>query len=312
MTTTVGALGADDCRQRLASPAGLPVRMGPFVMCMHTRLRDVAASVHRLYGDYELVQDGGFHSFDVEVGRRFRWRFWRPPLVDFRVEGDAPFNPLPGDQGFPLLEWGMNWCVYAMCHQYLVLHAAVLERGGRALLMPAASGSGKSTLTAALCLSGWRLLSDELALIDPADGTVRPIPRPVSLKNASIDVISRFAPGLAFGSRVEETSKGVVAHFAAPTAAVKAAHQPALPGWVVLPRYAADAEARLTPMTRAAAVIALAENAFNYDVYGREGFDLLCGVAGRSACFEFEYARLEDAVALFDEMARTPGPAVGG
>lgn len=309
--TTVGALGADVCRQRLASSQGLPVRTGPFVMRMRTRLDDVARSVHLLYRDYPVAPTADFHSFDVEVGHRFRWRFWRPPVVNFRVEGDTPFNPLPGDQGFPLLEWGMNWCIYAMCHQFLVLHAAVLERGGRALLMPAASGSGKSTLSAALCLSGWRLLSDELALIDPADGTVRPLPRPVSLKNASIDVISRFAPGLAFGSRVEETSKGVVAHFAAPTPAVQAADRPALPGWVVLPRYAAGARATLTPTTRAAAVVALAQNAFNYDVYGREGFDLLCGVAGRSSCFEFEYARLEDAVEVFDALAQAPGPSIG-
>jgi hypothetical protein len=43
----------------------------------------------------------------------------------------------------------------------------VLERGGRALLLPAPSGSGKSTLCAGLAFNGWRLLSDELALLDP-------------------------------------------------------------------------------------------------------------------------------------------------
>ena len=118
------------------------------------------------------------------------------------AHGDVPireharhFNPLPAEQAFPLLEWGLNWCVATQCHQYLILHAAVLERGGRALIMPAPPGSGKSTLCAALVARGWRLFSDELALIEIGGGQIVPLPRPISLKNESIDrIISGFWP----------------------------------------------------------------------------------------------------------------------
>ena len=83
-----------------------------------------------------------------------------------------------------MLEAGLNWCIGNLAHQYLVIHSATLERGGRALLMPAPPGSGKSTLCAALITRGWRLLSDEFALVDPATGLLVPVPRPVALKGA--------------------------------------------------------------------------------------------------------------------------------
>ena len=55
-------------------------------------------------------------------------------------------------------------------HQYLIIHAAVVEKNGLAAILPAPPGSGKGTLTAGSVLSGWRLLSDELTLIDRLSG----------------------------------------------------------------------------------------------------------------------------------------------
>ncbi|MBL8344515.1 MAG: HprK-related kinase A [Rubrivivax sp.] len=267
-------------------------------------LIDVAAAVTALYRHHTVVDGSGFVDFDVAVRRPNGFRaLWRPQVV-FEFEGEEPFNPLPGDQGFPLLEWGLNWCVYGLCHQHLTLHSAVLERSGRALLLPAPSGSGKSTLCAALVFSGWRLLSDELALITPDAGELLPLPRPVSLKNASIEVIQRFAPQVEFGSRVEETAKGVVAHFPPPAGAVRQSDERALPGWVVFPKYTSGAPARLVPMERSRTFMQLIENAFNYDIFGRDGFDLLCSVVDRSDCYTFEYSDLAEAVALFDRLSR--------
>ena len=44
------------------------------------------------------------------------------------------------------LRWTLNLCVFHQPSRDLVLHAAVVERDGRALIMPAVPGSGKSTL----------------------------------------------------------------------------------------------------------------------------------------------------------------------
>lgn len=303
MNPAVASLGAAGVTAALRSASGLALHMGPFVTRINSRLPAVATAVARLYGGHPLAAPDAFVDFQVGVRRPAGLRRWWKPQVVFNFEGEEPFNPLPGDQGFPLLEWGLNWCVYGMCHQYLILHAAVLERGGRALILPAPSGSGKSTLCAALLFSGWRLLSDELALVSPADASLTPIPRPVSLKNESIDVIRGFAPQVQFGSRVDDTAKGVVAHFPAPREALEQAGRNALPGWIVLPRYAAGQPARLQPIERARAFMHLVENAFNYDIYGAEGFELLAGVIHRSDCFSFEYSSVPEAVELFGRLA---------
>ena len=47
----------------------------------------------------------------------------------------------------------------------------------------------------------------------------------------------------------------------------------------------------------------LVENAFNYDVYGAAGFDLLASVVDHCDCYEFEYSDLTEAAALFSELA---------
>lgn len=303
MTTTLSQMGPQEAERKLRSTGGLRLHMGPFVASLRSPLRQVATSVSDLYANYPVAADDLFTDFHVGVKRPSGMRsLWKPQVV-FELDGHEPFNPLPGDQGFPLLEWGLNWCVYGMCHQYLILHAAVLERGGKALILPAPSGSGKSTLCAGLLFSGWRLLSDELAMICPRDGNLVPNPRPVSLKNESIDVIRKFAPGVRFGSQVKETSKGVVAHFPAPEEAVRHSALRAVPAWVVMPKYRAGQSAQLRPIERSRAFMQLIENAFNYDVFGAAGFSLLGSVLDRCDCFSFEYSSLPEAAALFSRLA---------
>ena len=286
-------------RQQLQG-AGLRLRTGPVVTSIRSRLDAVANGISLHYAEHSVEDPSGFADFHVSVQHPFGPRRWIAPQVVFHFDGTASFAPLPGDQGFPMLEWGLNWCVSSHCHQFLIIHAAVLERGGRALLLPAPSGSGKSTLCAGLAFNGWRLLSDELALLDPVQGSVTALPRPVSLKNESIEAIRSFAPEAIFGTVVRETVKGSVAYVKPPRAAVAGAAQPALPAWIVYPRFAAGAKAMLEPMPKARAFMDLVGCAFNYNVHGRQGFAALTRLVDTADCYAFSYGRLEDAVAIFD------------
>ncbi len=62
------------------------------------------------------------------------------------------------------------------------VHAAALQRAGRACLLVAPPGSGKSTTAWALTHHGFGYLSDELAPIDLATLTVLPYPHALCLK----------------------------------------------------------------------------------------------------------------------------------
>ena len=298
----VADLSDRELEQRLAGP-GLRLRTGPVVSRIHSRLPAIVRGIALHYADYPVEDDEGFADFRVRVGRPANLRRWVRAQAQFFVDGNLPFTPLPLDQAFPMLEWGLNWCVSAHCHQYLIVHSAVVEKAGRALVLPAPPGSGKSTLCAGLVNRGWRLLSDELVLIDLDSCRVVPLPRPVSLKNASIDVIRAFAPAAAMSAPVHDTTKGSVAHMRAPTDSVRRAMETARPGWMVLPRYRAGAAARLTPLSRGRALMQLADNAFNYSAHGRRGFELLASFVDQSDCYEFEYGDLDEATAVFDGLA---------
>ena len=286
----------------LAGP-GLRLRTGPVVTRIQSHLPEVARGVALHYAAHPVERPEGFADFHVRIAPPRNLRRWLRPQVLFQFDGAPPFLPLPADQAFPILEWGLNWCVSAHYHRHFILHAAVVERSGGALLLPAPPGSGKSTLCAGLLSRGWRLLSDELALIDPATGDVVPLPRPVSLKNASIEVIARFAPGAVLGPTVRDTLKGSVAHMTPPVDSVRRASEPARPRWVVLPRYEAGAVLRLEPLPRGRAFMQLVDSAFNYHLYGREGFEVLARMVETCACYQLAYGDLEDAVRACADLA---------
>ena len=291
--------------QHLLAGPGLRLRTGPVVSRIQSRLPAIVSGLALHYADYSIEDAESFADFHVRVGRPGNMRRWLRPQAQFFVDGQLPFAPLPLDQAYPMLEWGLNWCVSAHCHQYLILHAAVVEKSGRALILPAPPGSGKSTLCAGLVNRGWRLLSDELTLIDIASCSVVPLPRPVSLKNASIDVIRAYAPAAAISAPVHDTTKGSVAHMRAPTDSVRRGMETARPGWIVLPRYEAGAVAQLTALSKARALMQMADNAFNYSAHGRRGFEFLARFVDRCGCYEFVYGDLDEAVAVFDGLAAT-------
>ena len=298
----VGDLSPAELARRLRGE-GLRLRNGPVAICVTSQLAEVRSGIALHYAGHEVPDDACFTDFHIGIDRPTGLRRWLRPQIQFTLDGERPFTPLPGDQGFPMFEWGMNWCLSMHLHRFLIIHAAVVERGGRALILPAPPGSGKSTLCAGLVWRGWRLLSDELTLIDPTTTRITPVPRPVSLKNASIDVIRQFAPQARFGPVVHETVKGSIGHFSPPPVTVERRQDTALPGWVVLPRFIPGAETQLTPLSKGKALMALADNAFNYHLHGAAGFHALAALVGRCQCFEFSYSRLEEATELFVGLA---------
>jgi hypothetical protein len=290
-----------DALQR-ALHTGLYLGTGPFIFRITSHLPDIARNLHLLYGEFPL-RDPDFADFHVRIDAFGVVRRLYRPQVQFWVDGTPPFKPLPRDQAFAMLEWGMNWCIAGHAHHYLMLHAAVLERNGHAVIMPGDPGAGKSTLTAALMLDGWRLLSDEIALIDRTDGQLYGLARPVSLKNASIDIIQAHAPGSIFGDVARDTHKGTVSHLRPSASSIAKIEIPARPRWVVFPRWKADVPARLSPHSKAAAFLHLASHAFNYSLLGGLGFQMVGNLMNVCECWDFEYSYLPDALATFRGLA---------
>ncbi len=298
----LSSLSKAELTRRLQGP-GIKLQHPPFVTHIQSPIPIVAEGLFTLYADYQVQPLESFADFQVSVqyGRRLP-----KPLCVFKTDRLQPFTPLAAGEAFALLEWGMNWCITGYSHTWITIHSAVLERGGRALILPAPPGSGKSTLCAALLLNGWRLLSDEMALLDPATGHITPAPRPVSLKNQSIEIVRNLSPQVVIGPVAHDTMKGTVAHMRLPGECLQRAHETALPAWVVFPKYVKDASASLVARGKAASFVQLAENSFNQSSQGKRGFEVLSALIDRSDCYDFTYSRIDDALATF---AHLPLPA---
>jgi len=279
---------------------GLILRIGPFAARLQSSVARVAENIGILYGQYPTENNSTFVDFHVRLAPPRNLRRWVRPQVLFFFDGRSAFRPLPVDQAFALFEWGMNWCVARHSNQYLIVHAAVIERDGCAVIMAAPPGTGKSTLCAGLVAHGWRLLSDELALISPLDRSLTPLPRPVGLKNESIDLIRNFAPGVTLGPECADTSKGIVAHMKAPEKSVARADERAMPAWIVCPRYEKGTPAKLERRSKAQTFMYIVKNAFNYNVHGLKGYRTIASLIDRCDCYDFTYSKLEEAISVFE------------
>jgi HprK-related kinase A len=237
----------------------------------------------------------------VHVLAPSRWRRYFQRQAIAWAE-DMRFEPLQAAHAFTLLESALNWGVAASDVSPLVIHSAVLERDGRALIMPAPSGSGKSTLCAALAWRGWRLLSDEMAVFCFETGNVRPNPRPVSLKNESVGLVAAFEPSARFSRTYRGTHKGDIAYMEPPPGAVERADEMAVPALVVGPIYRKGASAVLKRLDKAEGFRWLADNSVNYSSMLKTGFEMLTGVVERCGFYLLTYSDIDEAIDLIDRL----------
>lgn len=299
----MNAIDPDRLSGQLAGP-GVCIRTGPFVSRIQSRLPAVADGLALLYPDYPRVEPDGFSDFHVRLFTPNPLRRWWRPQVQFAMDGRVPFRPLPLSQAYPLLEWGLNWCITSHMHHYLLIHSAVVEKNGLGVILPGEPGAGKSTLCAALVLRGWRLLSDEMTVIDLDTLDLIPVVRPVSLKNASIEVIRGFAPEAVISPPALDTLKGTVAHLRVPPESIARMDEPARAGAIVFPRYQPGAvPARAGAETPGRSLLRIARNTFNYSLLGERAFAALTTVVQGSRCHDLAYADLDEAIRWFDHLS---------
>jgi len=292
-----------DIEQAIRSKQGLGLQIANIRVRVHSVLPQLAENIYNLYSHYPVELNPAYSDFFIRIYPAGGLRRWFRAQVHFALDEFVPFKPLPLNQAFAFFEWGLNWCVAQYMNNALILHAAVVEKNGKAAILPAPPGSGKSTLCAILVASGWRLLSDEMAIINLQNGELQPLPRPVSLKNESIELIKSFAPSCYVSPTTHDTNKGSVAHMQVPQASAQAANQTSQPAWFILPSYTPRASASLQAMTPGIALMAAIENAFNYSVQGAPAFHALTGLLSRLPAYRFVYSEINDALNTFSRLA---------
>ena len=283
---------------------GLQLTVGPVLVRIRSEFPATAEHLARFYDGHPIKTCADAHLDMAVVGGR-GLRRWLRPQANLVLNGGRPYLPLPATLAGPMVEWGINHYVGRYAHQWVVVHAAVVERDGTAIVMPAEPGAGKSTLCAALTFAGWRLLSDEFALVDPATGMLSPLPRPIALKNASIDVIGRRYPHVVFGPEGYDVDHARFVHAKATRESVERAEELATPRYIIFPRYAAEQPTTIERLPKAEALMKVADQSFNYNYLGVDGYRCLVDLVTRTDCYRLEYSDLDDVLGRLALLTRT-------
>jgi len=291
---------------------GLRWSIGPFIIHLRAKVPNFPQFLHTFYGENLLLSPpwddiADFHlTLHPPLGLR---RFWRPK-VHFRLDGNAFFTPFPLDHAPPLFEWGLNMAIASRSNHYLLFHAAVLEKNGNALMLPGTPGAGKSTLCAALMLRGFRLLSDEFGLYCPQQKRFLANPRPIGLKNESIDIIRAFDSQAILSQEFPNTRKGTVCYLQPSAESVHNAHNGATPTWIVFPSFQESQPTYLETLPQATSFLRLAANAFNYETMGATGFECVHAMIQSCSVMQLRFGRLEEALSQLHTLTQSTQPTV--
>lgn len=275
------------------------VRVGPVGFRVKSAWRSPIDGLKKLYAPYPPAGDVVDYTILLEAARP--WRRWVRPSV--AIAGDFMLPealPLPLAQGLLASEMGMNLQLALGERRFLLLHAASVERNGKALILTGESGAGKSTLAALLGEHGWRFMGDEFALIDPLGGMLWPFPRPVSLKNASIEMVAATVDVARFGPVIEGTPKGRIRHLMPSLSALAAMDIPAAPALVVFPRFGFSEAVRAVPPSES--FVRLTQASTNYVALGERGFSALTGLIEGVPSVALDYPDTVSALRLIEHL----------
>lgn len=280
----------------------IALRIGPMGFRVGSAWAGPIETLATLYAGYPEPEDG-ICDFTVRLEPERPWRRWLRPSVAIRGDYVLPdAAPLPLGMGLLAAEMGMNLQMALGQKRYLLLHASSVEKDGRALIMTGESGAGKSTLSALLGERGWRLMGDEFALLDLADGRLHAFPRAISLKNGAIGVMESEVAAHRFGPRLEGTPKGAIRHLRPNAAAIERMDEGAKPALILFPRFGQHQDAR--PVGQAEIFMRLTQASTNYVALGAAGFDALTGLVKSCPAAAIDYPDTETGIALVEELWR--------
>jgi hypothetical protein len=170
---------------------------------------------------------------------------------------------------------------------YLLIHAAVLVKNGKAIVLPAKSRSGKSTLSIALIKRGFRYLSDEVAAINLKTLRVRGFPRPIGIRKKTLLLFSSLGPEINYKFFSFPCTKGTVEfHFGIPSRGRTASVTRSFPvSSIIFPVYTPNGTTSIDELGKAQAVFNVMRCSFNQRKLKDKVFKTAVNLVRQTECY---------------------------
>jgi len=266
----------------------------------------VSLTVPDIFGEMAGYLFGYQRAFDVTANHSVS--ITQTGDDSFLIE--TPFSPpVPDLKASDLPEFAMDAVIRGLVTDQskgVILHAAAVERQGKAILVAGISGAGKSTLTAWLATNGFRYCTDEIVFVPLADPLqVIPFRRPLVLRTDSVRALEEDG----FENSNQHTF-GDKSHVAIPS---EYTGNTLTPGAIVFPAFHADADISIRPLSPSQAALRLLENNLNGANLADGGLASLAQIANSTPSFELRYGEfgqlegvLEDVIDDIIENAPDP------
>ncbi len=282
-------------------------RIGVVHVSLSSVYRPAITDFAELYKGCE-TDDPSPQSVFIEVRRSTR-RYGLLSGYEVFADGEKCFEAPTRDSVLPHIEWAINAHTARYMPRFFEIHAAgMMTTRGNGIIFPAAPGSGKSTLTIGLLHSGWRYLTDEIAMIDPVTKLCHPYPKAVCIKAGSYPVLD--ALGIQRNRRRDyaKATKGRVSLIPIHRFGPDATGTPCHIKYIVFPEYAPEQNPRLTRIARAEAVLKLTEQTFNFARFRGKGTRLLTDLVAGAKCFSLKAGEIRETCKLLEAMTQERQP----
>ena len=216
---------------------------------------------------------------------------------------------VPPDIAFDLLVGAVNQLALDAEPGLLHLHAGVVARSGRCVIVSAKSGTGKSVLTAQLVNRGWDYLTDETAALSADGMTITGFHKPLTIKRGGRSLVPEFAEKAVYIESSERTSWQVPA-----TRVGSLAKEKLKPTLIVILDRDRDTRPGVPSWTRiepADAVASLLQHTLDASRHGRGALRTVAGLVQQCVCVHLRVGSPEATAELVSELFEIPSAPAG-
>jgi hypothetical protein len=251
-----------------------------------------------------LIEIREAHSTSSQTGQNHK----NIRTVQIRINGRIRYRYVPIAELAPFLEWIINSLVVRASwgqERYCLLHAAVVVKGRKGVLICGKSGAGKSSLSLALMYRhGYQYLTDEIACWDTETEKFVAYPKAIMLKERGFLRFQETYPQLHTQMWDSKRFSQKVCFFNPSTKAPSRVRKTAKINMVVFPRYRERESLRVSSLPKAQALLCLQKERFDSIGFSQGDFDKLTGLLNGTSVSRVLYHNVFEAADMIDALAK--------